>query len=175
MKKELCRLASKNGLPLHQQPTHPHGKFSWMLWTMLVLDVNTLPAWKQSSWARQVYLLPILPSVHWPRHPLSELFIKCACVDALYKQLSPVVSHSSGCHTYYICIWRPPSPHSASCNTCALVNALVLRGKTPPVQVAAGDDHHECKWSIFASWWKEKHHQRKLHRVKTILGTSLRL
>ena len=26
-----------------------------------------------------------------------------------------------------------------------LLNALVLRGKTPPVQVAAGDDHHECK------------------------------
>ena len=24
--------------------------------------------------------------------------------------------------------------------------------KTPPVQVAAGADHHECKWSICASW-----------------------
>ena len=54
-----------------------------------------------------------------------------------------------------------------------LVNALVLQGKTPPAQVAAGDDDHDCKWSIFASWWKEKHHQRKLHSVKTILGTSI--
>ena len=53
------------------------------------------------------------------------------------------------------------------------VNALVLQGKTPPAQVAAGDDDHDCKWSIFASWWKEKHHQRKLRSVKTILGTSI--
>ena len=45
--------------------------------------------------------------------------------------------------------------------------------KTPPAQVAAGDDDHDCKWSIFASWWKEKHHQRKLHSVNTILGTSI--
>ena len=54
-----------------------------------------------------------------------------------------------------------------------LVNALLLQGKTPPAQVAAGDDDHDCKWSIFASWWKEKHHQRKLHSVNTILGTSI--
>ena len=54
-----------------------------------------------------------------------------------------------------------------------LVNALVLQGKTPPAQVAAGDDDHDCKWSIFASWWKEKHHQRKLHSVNTIMGTSI--
>ena len=40
-------------------------------------------------------------------------------------------------------------------------------------QVAAGDDDHDGKWSIFASWWKEKHHQRKLRSVKTILGTSI--
>ena len=53
------------------------------------------------------------------------------------------------------------------------VNALVLQGKTPPAQVAAGDDDHDCKWSIFASWWKEKHHQHKLHSVKAILGTSI--
>ena len=28
---------------------------------------------------------------------------------------------------------------------------------------------------VFAlvNWWEEKHHQRKLHSVKTILGTSL--
>ena len=56
---------------------------------------------------------------------------------------------------------------------CTLVNALVNQEKRPPAQVAAGDDSHDCKWSIFASWWKEKHHQRKLHSVKTILGTSI--
>ena len=56
---------------------------------------------------------------------------------------------------------------------CTLVNALVLQEKTPPAQVAAGDDAHDCKWSIFASWWKEKHHQCKLHSVKTILVTSI--
>ena len=54
-----------------------------------------------------------------------------------------------------------------------LVNVLVLQGKTPPAQVAAGDDDHDCKWSIFAGWWMEKHHQRKLHSVKTTLGTSI--
>ena len=31
------------------------------------------------------------PTVHWPRHTLSELFMKCACVGALCGQLSPVV------------------------------------------------------------------------------------
>ena len=41
------------------------------------------------------------------------------------------------------------------------------------MQVAAGDDDHDCKWSIFASCWKEKHHQHKLRSVKTILGTSI--
>ena len=35
--------------------------------------------------------LAILPSVHWPRHALSELFMNCACVGALCEQLSPVV------------------------------------------------------------------------------------
>ena len=54
-----------------------------------------------------------------------------------------------------------------------LVNALVLRGKTAPVQVAVHDDHHECKYSICASWWGVKHHQHKLHSVKIILGTSI--
>ena len=56
---------------------------------------------------------------------------------------------------------------------CTLANALVLQENTPPAQVAAGDDDHDCKWSIFASGWKEKHHQHKLYSVKTILGTSI--
>ena len=34
---------------------------------------------------------------------------------------------------------------------CTLVNVLVLQGKPPPAQVAAGDDDHVCKYSIFAS------------------------
>ena len=77
------------------------------------------------------------------------------------------------------CIYHHNHHHTVQVAMCAysfvntLVNALVLQGKTPPAQVAAGDDHHDCKWSIFASWWKEKHHQRKLHSVKTILGTSI--
>ena len=45
--------------------------------------------------------------------------------------------------------------HTVQVVICTLVNALVLRGRTPPVQVAAGDDHHECKWNICASWWNE--------------------
>ena len=36
--------------------------------------------------------------MHWPRHALSELSMKCACVGALCEQLSPVASHSSGSH-----------------------------------------------------------------------------
>ena len=39
--------------------------------------------------------------------------------------------------------------------------------KTPPLQVA-GDAHYKCKWGLCANWWQEKHHQRKLQRVKTI-------
>ena len=36
-----------------------------------------------------------------------------------------------------------PPPHSAS-----RVFAPVVGRKTPPAQVATGDDHHVCKWSI---------------------------
>ena len=39
-----------------------------------------------------------------------------------------------------------------------------LKEKTPPAQVATADDHRMCKWSICASCWKEKQHQRKLQR-----------
>ena len=53
-----------------------------------------------------------------------------------------------------------PPPHSAS-----RVFAPVVGRKTPPVQVATGDDHHMCKWSICTSCWKEKHHQCKLQQV----------
>ena len=31
---------------------------------------------------------------------------------------------------------------------------------------------HGCKSSAFASWYKKIHHQHKLQRIKTILGTS---
>ena len=30
-----------------------------------------------------------------------------------------------------------------------------MEEKTPPAQVAAGANHHMCKWSICTSWWKE--------------------
>ena len=59
------------------------------------------------------------------------------------------------CRFVFVCIiiCIPPPPHSASCNVYLLtsvhiLNALVLQGKTPPAQVAAGDDYHECKWSV---------------------------
>ena len=47
-----------------------------------------------------------------------------------------------------------------------------LKEKTPPAQVATADDHHMCKWSICASCWKEKHHQRKLQQVLTTTCAS---
>ena len=79
----------------------------------------------------------------------------------------------------YIYVYHHHHHHTMQVTMCAysfvhtLVNALVLQGKTSPAQVAVEDNHHECKCSIFASWWKEKHHQRKLHSVKTILGASI--
>ena len=48
---------------------------------------------------------------------------------------------------HYITLYH----HTVQVAMCAysfvhtLVNVLVLQGKTPPAQVAAGDDHHECK------------------------------
>ena len=47
-----------------------------------------------------------------------------------------------------------------------------LKEKTPPAQVATADDHHMCKWSICASCWKEKQHQRKLQQVLTTTCAS---
>ena len=86
---------------------------------------------------------------------------------------------SRNCAVVMVVVYIYIYHHTVQVAMCAysfvrtLVNALVLQGKTPPAQVAAGDDDHDCKWSIFASWWKEKHHQRKLHSVNTILGTSI--
>ena len=47
------------------------------------------------------------------------------------------------------------SPHSASCNVCPSVCVHISKcasapKKIPPAQVAVGNDHHECKWSISA-------------------------
>ena len=69
-----------------------------------------------------------------------------------------------------------PPPHIYTTTTCnhhhtvqvARVQVQYLRQwlkeKTPPAQVATGDDHYMCKWSICASCWKEKHYQRKVQR-----------
>ena len=77
-----------------------------------------------------------------------------------------------------------PPPHIYTTTTCnhhhtvqvARVQVEYLRQwleeKTPPAQVATGDDHHMCKWSICASCWKKKHHQRKLQQVLTTTCAS---
>ena len=62
----------------------------------------------------------------------------------------------------FICIYVCILNHTMQVAMCAylfvrtLVNALVLQGKTSSAQVAAGDNDHDCKWSIFASWWKDR-------------------
>ena len=48
---------------------------------------------------------------------------------------------------------------------CKLVYAQVVLGKRPPAQVAEGN-HHKCRVSVCASCWNEKHHQRKLLKVR---------
>ena len=77
-----------------------------------------------------------------------------------------------------------PPPHIYTTTTCnhhhtvqvARVQVEYLRQwlkeKTPPAQVATGDDHYMCKWSICASCWKEKHYQRKLQQVLTTTCSS---
>ena len=48
---------------------------------------------------------------------------------------------------------------------CKLLYAQVVCGKRPPAQVAEGN-HHKCRVSVCASCWNEKHHQRKLLKVR---------
>ena len=48
---------------------------------------------------------------------------------------------------------------------CKLLYAQVVLGKRPPAQVAEGN-HHKCRVSVCASCWNEKHHQRKLLKVR---------
>ena len=48
---------------------------------------------------------------------------------------------------------------------CKLVYAQVVLGKRPPAQVAEGN-HLKCRVSVCASCWNEKHHQRKLLKVR---------
>ena len=52
------------------------------------------------------------------------------------------------------------------------VYAPVRLGTRPPVQVAEGN-HPESKWSVCASSWKEKHHQRKLLMVRGLAPASI--
>ena len=48
---------------------------------------------------------------------------------------------------------------------CKLLYAQVVLEKRPPAQVAEGN-HHKCRVSVCASCWNEKHHQRKLLKVR---------
>ena len=147
-------------LVLHPAPTCADG-----CWCPVPLTFSNLRWWCFSfqQLAQTLYLhLWWLPSA--------------TCAGGLFPSTTCAYSNLH-CVVVYIYIYN--HHHTVQVAMCAysfvrtLVNALVLQGKTPPAQVAAGDDHHECKWSIFASWWKEKHHQRKFHSVKTILGTSI--
>ena len=61
----------------------------------------------------------------------------------------------------YICIYI----YIYTTTQCKLLYAQVVPGKRPPAQVAEGN-HHKCKQSVCASCWNEKHHQRKLLKVR---------
>ena len=67
-------------------------------------------------------------------------------------------THKTYTHIYTL---PPPPPHRTvlvAMHTHVIVHiskwASTSTENTPPVNVA-GDDHHECKWSICASWWQE--------------------
>ena len=64
-------------------------------------------------------------------------------------------------------------PHSASCTNARGVYICVIGSKAKHHQcklITTGDDHQVRRWSICTSWWKEKHHQRKLQKGRTISG-----
>ena len=61
----------------------------------------------------------------------------------------PIATITTSTSTYKYHHHRPP-PHSASCSSANEVCAPMAEGKTPPVQVAASDHHHVCKWSTCA-------------------------
>ena len=74
----------------------------------------------------------------------------------------------------------PPHLHTTTTTTTATqcklqyvhaVYAQVVLGKRPPAQVAEGN-HHKCRLSVCVSCWNEKHHQRKLLKVRG-QGTSI--
>ena len=72
----------------------------------------------------------------------------------------------------YLCI----PPHSASCNTCLFVCMHISKYVSAPRQNITSTSCSRW-WPLWVqveclcySWWKEKHHQRKLHSVKIILG-----
>ena len=67
-------------------------------------------------------------------------------------------------YTYHNHIYRTTTTTTTT-TQCKLLYAQVVLGKRPPAQVAEGN-HHKCRVSVCASCWNEKHHQRKLLKVR---------
>ena len=72
------------------------------------------------------------------------------------------------CHHIYI---QPALPHAPTTTTtttttqCKLLHVQVVLGKRPLAEVAEGN-HHNCRVSVCASCWNEKHYQHKLLKVR---------
>ena len=67
--------------------------------------------------------------------------------------------------TYHNHIYSTTTTTTTTTTQCKLLYAQVVLGKRPPAQVAEGN-HHKCRVSVCASCWNEKHHQRKLLKVR---------
>ena len=65
-----------------------------------------------------------------------------------------------------------PPPHSASCPGASAVFAPVDEWKSTTSASCRGWCHHVCKWTICASGWMKKHHERKLQLVETTTCAS---
>ena len=69
-------------------------------------------------------------------------------------------------YTYHNHIYSTTTTTTTTTTTqCKLLYAQVVLGKRPPAQVAEGN-HHKCRVCVCASCWNEKHHQRKLLKVR---------
>ena len=96
----------------------------------------------------------------------------CACVRACVRVcvccLPPQLQTTSitTC-TYHVHnhIYSTTTTTTTTTTQCKLLYAQVVLGKRPPAQVAEGN-HHKCRVSVCASCWNEKHHQRKLLKVR---------
>ena len=79
----------------------------------------------------------------------------------------PPPPHATMYHHHH---WPPP--HSASCPGASAVFAPVAGWKSTTSASCRGWYHHVCKWTICASGWVKKHHQRKLQLVTTTTCAS---